>query len=173
MCKKMFVISAIMQMEAEKRFWTIGKLHMEIEYDDVKLVSGAYFQALEEPIKISNETEKIAYMICLRNELEKRDVPAMHKFIRMFAYPYRMVLIDDGNRESVGFVVFGDEEDKEELVSTMNWIARLHPMWRVYNCQHDEDVPKIIGHRIANNMFHAKKLSLQGEMLDPDTKKCT
>ena len=71
MCKKMFVISAIMQMEAEKRFWTIGKLHMEIEYDDVKLVSGAYFQALEEPIKISNETEKIAYMICLRNELEK------------------------------------------------------------------------------------------------------
>ena len=139
---------------------------MEIEYDDVKLVLGAYFQTLDEPIEVLSKTEKIAYMICLRNEPEKGDVPAMHKFIRMFAYPYRMVLIDDGNRESVGFVVFGDEEDKEELVSTMNWIARLHPMWRVYNCLQDEDVPKIIGYRIANNLFHAKKLSLQGEMLD-------
>lgn len=139
---------------------------MEIEYDDVKLVSGAYFQTLDESIEALNKTGKIAYMICLRNEPEKGDIPSIHKFIRMFAYPYRMVLIDDGNRESIGFILFGDLDDKEEIVSTMEWISKLHPMWRVYNCQHDEDVPKIIGHRIANNMFHAKKLSLQGEMLD-------
>ena len=146
---------------------------MEIEYDDVKMVSGAYFQTLDEPIEALNKTEKIAYMICLRNEPEKGDIPSIHKFIRMFAYPYRMVLIDDGNRESIGFILFGDQDDKEEIVSTMEWISKLHPMWRVYNCRQDEDVPRVIGHRIANNMFHAKKLSLQGEMLDPDTKKCT
>lgn len=146
---------------------------MEIEYDDVKLVSGAYFQTLVEPIEVLNKTEKIAYMICLCNEPKKGDIPSIHRFIRMFAYPYRMVLIDDGNRESIGFILFGDQDDKEEIVSTMEWISKLHPIWRVYNCQHDEDVPSVIGYRIANNMFHAKKLSLQGEMLDPDTKKCT
>ena len=32
---------------------------MEIEYNDVKLVSGAYFQTLDEPIEALNKTEKI------------------------------------------------------------------------------------------------------------------
>ena len=72
-----------------------------------------------------------------------------------------------------GFILFGDVGDKEEIVSTMEWTAKRHPMWRVYNCRQDEDVPRVIGYRIANNMFHAKKLSLQGEILDPVTKKCT
>lgn len=146
---------------------------MEIENDDVKLVSGAYFHVLDEPIKILNETEKIAYMICLRSEPEKGDIPTMHKFIRMFAYPYRMVLIDDEKRESVGFVLFEEPDGKEEIASTMEWIARIHPMWRVCNCQQEEDVPRVIGYRIANNLFHAKKLLLQGEILDSVTKKCT
>ena len=31
----------------------------KIEYDDVRLVSGAYFQTLDEPIEALNKTEKL------------------------------------------------------------------------------------------------------------------
>ena len=47
----------------------------------------------------------------------------------------------------------------------MSWIAALHSEWVIVNCQEKKEIPKITGCRIANNLFHAKRLTLQGEVL--------
>lgn len=136
---------------------------MEVLHDNVKSVSGVYFQ-MADTKNLVNESGKILYIICLKNNAES-DCSILHKFVRMFAIPYRIVLIDDGDRECIGFILFGDKEEEEELDSLMEWIDISHPEWVVVNCQED-DMPNIIGFRIANNMFHARKLALHGEVLD-------
>lgn len=135
---------------------------MDVQHEDVRSVSGAYFQ-ITGVHDFINESGKISYMLYLKTG---NDVAALHKFIRMFAIPYRMVLIDEGDKESIGFVLFGNEEEREQMDSIMDWISISHPEWMVINCQEEIDIPSIIGYRIANNLFHARKLSLQGEILD-------
>ena len=76
-----------------------------------------------------------------------------------------MILLNESDREVIGFILFWDEDDMEELSSTMEWIVVSHPEWVVVDCQNTECTQKIIGYRIANNLFHAKRLVLQGEVL--------
>ena len=64
-----------------------------------------------------------------------------------------------------GFIIYCNDEEKEELDSTMDWIAKSHSEWEVFLGQDTESLPKVIGYRIANNLFHAKRLALQGEVL--------
>lgn len=136
---------------------------MEVLHDNVKTVSGVYFQ-ITDTMNLDNESEKVLYVLYLKHDAGN-DYSILHKFIRMFAIPYRIVLIDDGERECIGFILFGDKEEQEELDSLMEWIDISHPEWVVVNCQED-DMPNIIGFRMANNMFHARKLALYGEVLD-------
>lgn len=135
---------------------------MDVKREDVRAVSGIYF-LITDATDLINESGKISYMLYLKS---RTNLAALHKFIRMFEIPYRMVLIEEGDQECIGFVLFGDEEEKEELDSMMEWIALSHPGWIVINCQEEIDVPSVIGYRIANNLFHANKLALQGEILD-------
>lgn len=130
--------------------------------EDVRSVSGIYF-LLADATELINESGKITYMLYLKSGTNFSE---LHKCIRMFAIPYRMVLIDEGDQESIGFVLFGDEDEREELDSMMEWIALSRSDWMVINCQKEINVPIIIGHRIPNNLFHAKRLALQGEILD-------
>lgn len=136
---------------------------MEVLHDNVKYVSGAYFQTCDTTSFI-NESGKILYILYLKHDLGN-NYSILHKFIRMFAIPYRIVLIDGGDKECIGFVLFGDNDEQEELDSLMKWIDILHPEWIVINCRED-DMPNIIGFRIANNIFHARRLALHGEILN-------
>lgn len=141
-------------------------MYMEALREDIRSVSGVYFCVNGETNNLMNKSEKISYMVYLRNKPTTDELGAMRKFIRMFAIPYRVVLIDDNNKEGIGFLLFGDCEEKEQLDSIMEWIALKHPEWDVVNCLDGAYVPKIIGYRIANNPFHAKRLILQGEILE-------
>ena len=137
---------------------------MEVLHDDVRSVSGVYFR-ITDTTNLINESGKIIYLLYLKQGVEN-NFSILHKFIRMFAIPYRMVLIDAQNQERIGFVLLGDEEEQEELESLMDWVDTSHPEWIVINCQKSAEVRNIIGLRMANNLFHAKKLALHGEVLD-------
>lgn len=137
---------------------------MEVLHDDVRSVSGVYFR-ITDTTNLINESGKIIYLLYLKNGVEN-NFSILHKFIRMFAIPYRIVLIYVQNQECIGFVLLGDEEEQEELESLMEWVDVSHPEWIVINCRKNAEVPNIIGFRIANNMFHARKLALHGEVLD-------
>ena len=60
-----------------------------------------------------------------RNEVQARS------FIRMFAIPYRVVLLEKNGMEFAGFIIYCGKEEKEELDSTMEWIARSHSEWEL------------------------------------------
>ena len=137
---------------------------MDTLHKDVKSVSGLFFFFFDIP-DLVHEPEKLSYIIYLKNDQGKGNLASLHKFIKMFAMPYRMILVNDQNGECRGFILFWDKEDKEELDSTMSWIAALHSEWVIVNCQEKKEIPKITGYRIANNLFHAKRLTLQGEVL--------
>lgn len=137
---------------------------MEVSHENVKSVSGLFFQVVD-ITGLMHEPKKSSFIIYLRNGQEKDNLSRLHKFIKMFALPFRMVLLNESDREFIGFILFWDEDDMEELSSTMEWIAVSHPEWVVVDCQNAEGIPKIIGYRIANNLFHAKRLVLQGEVL--------
>ena len=57
--------------------------------------SGIYF-LLADATELINESGKITYMLYLKSGT---NIAELHKFIRMFAIPYRMVLIDEGHAE--------------------------------------------------------------------------
>lgn len=134
---------------------------MDTLHEDVRSVSGIYFHMVDIP----DEMRDIAYILSPRDRAIKENFAALHKFIRMFAIPYRMVLLEKYEMEFVGFIIYCSEEEKEELDSTMDWTAKSHSEWEVFSGQDTENLPKVIGYRIANNLFHAKRLALQGEVL--------
>ncbi len=135
---------------------------MDTLHENVRSVSGVFFQ-ISGVTAYCQEPKKITYMLYLK---KGKSYAALYKFIRMLAIPFRMVLIDECDMEQIGFVLMDDGEEKEELESIMEWIVRVHPEWIVINCQEATSIPTIIGYRIANNLFHAKKLVLQGEILE-------
>lgn len=135
---------------------------MKVLRENVRFVSGAYFRILDIPA-FANESGEIAYMLYQKDETER--VISIVKSIRMLSIPYRMILLTEGDRECCGVFLYGNDE-QEELVSVMEWIAMTHPKWMVINCRKVTNTPKIIGYRITNNLFHAKKLALQGEISD-------
>ena len=132
--------------------------------NDIKKVSGIYFKLSEVPILLDNQ-ENIFYVIYPK-KAEFSNLSALGRFIRMFAISYRMVLIENDGDEFIGFVLIGNPNEREELDSTMSWVALSHPEWMVCNLQDKSEYPSIIGYRIANNLFHAKKLLLLGEVLE-------
>ena len=137
---------------------------MEILYKDVKSVDGLFFQTEDIP-EFVHAPNKLSYIIYLKDGTNNTNLALLHKFIRMFAMPYRMILLNSDGNEYIGFVLFWDIDDKEEFDSTMDWVSKTHSEWVVVNCQDVKEIPKITGFRIANNLFHARRLSLQGEML--------
>ena len=134
---------------------------MDTLHEDVRSVSGIYFHMVDIP----DEMRDIAYILSPRDRTIKENFAALHKFIRMFAIPYRVVLLEKYEIEFVGFIIYCSEEEKEELDSTMDWTAKSHSEWEVFSGQDTGNLPKVIGYRIANNLFHAKRLALQGEVL--------
>ena len=91
---------------------------------------------------------------------------SLYKFIRMSTITYRIALIDNNGIESVCFLLFGDKDEAEELDSTMDWVAGIYTEWIVLNKNSSADIPKIIGFHIPNNTFHARRLLLQGELIE-------
>ena len=134
---------------------------MDTLHEDVRSVSGIYFHMVDIP----DEMRDIAYILSPRDRSIKENFAALHKFIRMFAIPYRVVLLEKNGMEFAGFIIYCSKEENEELDSTMEWIAKSHSEWEVFLGQDTESLPKVIGYRIANNLFHAKRLALQGEVL--------
>lgn len=133
---------------------------MGVLHEDVRNVSGIYFQLTDNIKDFIDVPEKITYLIYLKDTPKTGDLEPLLRLIRFFTFPYRIVLIEDGTLVKIGLIIYGFYEEKEEIDSTMNWIAETHPKWVV-----EENVSTIIGYRIANNLFHAKKLILQGEIL--------
>lgn len=113
-----------------------------------------------------NESHRLVYMIYLKGESKKDDIVSLYKFIRISTMLYRIVLIDNKRIESVCFLLYGNEDEAEEMNATMDWIARIHPEWNVVNKDGLTQIPRIIGIHIPNNSSHARKLLLQGEVLD-------
>ena len=113
-----------------------------------------------------NESHRLVYMIYLKGKSKKKDFTSLYKFIRISTMPYRIVLIDNKGIESACFVLYGNEDEAEEMNATMDWIAQIHPEWNVLKKTTLMWMPKIIGIHIPNNSFHARKLLLQGEVLD-------
>lgn len=134
---------------------------MDTLHEDVRSVSGIYFHMVDIP----DEMRDIAYILSPMDRSIKENFATLHKFIRMFALPYRVVLLEKCGLEFAGFIIYCNDEEKEELDSTMDWIAKSHSEWEVFSGQDTENLPKVIGYRIANNLFHAKRLALQGEVL--------
>lgn len=137
---------------------------VEVIREEVRSVSGIHFRLADVNDDLMNNSEKISYMIYPNDELTG-GIASIQKFVRMFAIPYQIVLIDEGNRENICFLLSENCADKEEMDSTMGWIADTHPEWVVVDCRNKGTVPKVVGYRIANNLFHARKLALQGEIL--------
>lgn len=137
---------------------------MEVLHDDVRSVSGIHFRIMNTTdfVDISG---KVSYLLYLKHD-SGQNIYTLRKFIRMFAIPFRMVLIHKGNMDCIGFILFMDKSEQQELDSMMEWTAISHPEWIVTNFSKNVDVPDIIGLHIANNLFHARKLVLQGELLD-------
>jgi len=138
---------------------------MEVLHDEVKSVFGYFFITCDNTI-IANDHGNIHFMVYPKDGSNKEDNKKLQKLIRLLALSYRMVLIDDGYKENVGFLLYGEIDESEDLEATMDWIALSHPKWVVVDCQKETNTPTIIGYRIANNLFHAKKLMLHGELLE-------
>lgn len=132
---------------------------MDTEKSEIRKKLGAYFIITGKADFLDKQDE--VYYVIFPKVTGTGGLPALKKFIRMFAFSYRMVLIAEDDREYIGFVLIGRSDDKEELDSTINWIAKSHPEWIVSNLQEKGNGPNIIGCRIANNPFHARKLRLQ------------
>ena len=113
-----------------------------------------------------NESYRLVYMIYLKDESKKHDFVSLCKFIRISSMPYRIVLLDNKGIERIGFLLYGNEDEAEEMNATMDWIAGIHPEWNVHNKTGLTQIPRIIGIHIPNNSFHARKLLLQGEILN-------
>lgn len=137
---------------------------MKVSHDYVRSLSGVCFR-ITDTMDFISEPGKISYLLYTKRVSEKH-FSNLHKFIRMSAIPYRMVLVEEEHRECIAFVLMGNKEEKEELDSLMAWVELSHPEWTVIDCQKNAEIPSIIGFRIANNQFHAKKLALHGEVLD-------
>ena len=140
-------------------------MDMKVNHEEVRNVSGIMFQIVNE-YEEKNESYRLVYMIYLKGESKKYDFVSLYKFIRISAMPYRIVLLDNKGIDRVCFLLYGNEDEAEEMNATMDWIARIHPEWNVLNKTGLTQIPRIIGIHIPNNSFHARKLLLQGEVLD-------
>ena len=73
-----------------------------------------------------------------------------------------IVLITQMKRQNVaGLLLYGSADEKEDLASTMEWLSVRNPEWRIDRCDTVNQLPKIIGYRIANNLFHEKRIGMQ------------
>ena len=138
---------------------------MKVNHEEVRNVSGIMFQIVNE-YEEKNESYRLVYMIYLKDESKKHDFVSLCKFIRISSMPYRIVLLDNKGIERIGFLLYGNEDEAEEMNATMDWIAGIHPEWNVHNKTGLTQIPRIIGIHIPNNSFHARKLLLQGEILN-------
>lgn len=74
-----------------------------------------------------NESYRLVYMIYLKGESKKDDFVSLYKFIRISSIPYRIVLLDNKGIDRICFLLYGNEDEAEEMNATMDWIARIHP----------------------------------------------
>ena len=70
---------------------------MEVSHENVKSVSGLFFQVVD-ITGLMHEPKKSSFIIYLRNGQEKDNLSRLHKFIKMFALPFRMVLLNESVR---------------------------------------------------------------------------
>ena len=139
---------------------------MKVKDEEVRTVSGLMFQIINDYEETKKEADRLVYMLFLRDEWKMKSFISVYKFIRMLTIPYRIALIDNNGIESVCFLLYGDKDEAEELDSTMDWVAGMHPEWIVLNKNSSADIPKIIGFHIPNNSFHARRLLCQGKVFD-------
>lgn len=138
---------------------------MEEMKKNVILKYGAYFHMLDSPEFPSIEPGKISYMIYLSDDADNSDLNDLRKFVHIYSISYRMVLIDDQKYKTC-YLLEGEQSEKEELDSVMKWLIKIHPRWKIIDCQEDTGIPYIVGYRVANNKFQAKRLELQGEIVE-------
>ena len=84
--------------------------------------------------------------------------------MRMSACNFRIVLADMGGTEYIGFVISANPDECEIIKDMLDWGVHTHDGWGM--AELTADTVKIKGIRIANNMFHAEKITLQGELLE-------
>ena len=77
---------------------------VEVIREEVRSVSGIHFRLADVNDDLMNNSEKISYMIYPNDELTG-GIASIQKFVRMFAIPYQIVLIDGGNRENICFLL--------------------------------------------------------------------
>jgi len=137
---------------------------MDVMHKGIRTVLGIHFLEVDDTYDVKTKEEQLIYLIYFDSEGRKEDVSSILKFIRMFACSYRICLLDINGKNKVGFLIYCDENERDEMTSMMEWIARTHNEWAV--TEYTGESLRVIGIRIANNMFHEKKLILQGEILD-------
>ncbi len=138
---------------------------MDVMHEGIRTVSGIHFIEVDDTYDVKTNEDQLIYLIYIDKEGRNReDISSILKFIRMFAWLYRICLLDIDGKNEVGFLIYCDENERDEMTSMMEWIAKTHTGWTVI--EYTGDNLRIIGIRIANNMFHEKKLILQGEILD-------
>ena len=137
---------------------------MEVIHEEVRPLSGLIFKKIYDPGGLISEPGQIVYMIYLNREINRDDIAGLQRFLRLFYFTYKIVLVEVKGCSRVGFAVYISEKDKDEMAETFKWIADTHKDWEV--CEYPKKDLKVVGERIANNRFHAGKIMLQGERLD-------
>lgn len=137
---------------------------MDVRHEDVRAVAGMKFRLVDTSF-INNELKKTMYILYSEDKSNISNVHSIKKVIKMFAIPYRTVLLENEGQNVAGLLLYGSADEKEDLASTMEWLSVRNPEWRIDRCDTVNQLPKIIGFRIANNLFHEKRITLHGEIL--------
>lgn len=137
---------------------------MDDRCENIRIMAGFKFDESGCPYNLDYYSGQIIYIISIKEGAEKAEPARLHKFARISGYTFKIVLVDRGDGPGIGFAFFGEVDELDEMAGTMKWIVSLHNDWVLLDCR--EEMPRIVGVRIANNPFHAEKILLNGERLD-------
>jgi len=137
---------------------------MKAIHEGIRTVSGIHFLKVDDRYDIRTRADQMIYFIYISRQRSREDILVLLKFIRMFDCSYRICLLDINGRNKVGICIYCDEDEQSDMASIMEWFVKTHKGLKTI--EYTGKNMRVIGIRIANNMFHANKLVVQGEVLD-------
>ena len=130
----------------------------------IRVVSGLFFRLADYSYGVKEKQNRIAFILYIEKKSDSKDRTKLQRWVHLSGYAFRIILFEIAGKEYIGYELLGNADEKEEMESLLGWIIKTHENWNMLNCQ--KETFTILGIRMANNRFHAKKLMLQGEHLD-------
>lgn len=137
---------------------------MEVNNNETKIVSGVVFRLVD--VGDADWKDSKEYILHLKNDFSKTEFVSLHKFVRMFAWPYRIVLVREKEKDCIAFLIYPADEEEQEMNTLMRWIEEVHPEWSVAPMKSMVEKTSVVGVHIPNSRFHERRLLLQGEVFD-------